>query len=204
MSLINKMIKLCATVAVVVFAQTRAFAVCSEYSHLPDEEIEEYLSILQDPNKSDFKRSTAYNQLACSDNPVYRQHAFEIGIQDTENTLLRRQILLDRMFEKENFVIELIELANLSQESKAYIKENKGQIRFKAYKRDPSKGCITVYIHSSCDGSRQVTVSGNIVEITHIDFYSKFELTSKNTLEGYVVSSRRYKTDKIPAKLNLF
>lgn len=119
---------------------TTAFAGCTEYQHSPDTEIEQYVSILEDPEKPEIKRSIAYDKVACSDNSIYRQYALKIGLQDTSGSILRSKILMAAMMAKDNFVIDLIGSPNLTKDSKAYIKENNGQIRFKAYNRDPVEG----------------------------------------------------------------
>ena len=204
MSLVHRTSATCFLLFVLVYTQTTALANCTEYSHYPDAEIEQYIGILQNSEKSEIQRSIAYDKIACSDNPNYRQYALEIGLQDTSNSLLRSKILMDAMMSKDIFVIDLIEPSNLSKESKDYIKENSGQLRFKAYQRDPTEGCITIYIHSKCGSDRQVKVTGQYVEVTFINFYGKFELTPNNDLKGYVISSGGAKTGKIPAKLNLF
>lgn len=203
MSLIHQTTVTCFLFFLLVYNQTTAFATCTEYQHYPDVEIEEYINILQDQEKPEIKRSIAYDKIGCSDNPIYRQYALEIGLQDATASILRSKILMDAMIGKDIFVIDLIESPKLGKESKAYIKENNHQIRFKAYKRDPVEGCITIYIHSKCGSDRQVKVTGKYVEITFIKFYGRFELTTNNDLEGYVISSSRPKTEKIPAKLNL-
>jgi hypothetical protein len=188
----------------VLFTHSTALAICTDYQHYPDAEIEKYVSILEDPAQPEIRRTIAYDKIACSDDPIYRQHALKIGLKDTSASILRSKILMDAMMRKDIFVIDLIESQNLTKESKTYIKENNGQLRFQAYNRDPVQGCITIYIHSKCGGNRQVKITGKFVEVTFIKFYGKFELTSNNDLEGYVISSRRSKTDKIPAKMSVF
>jgi len=204
MSLIRQAAATCILFFLSICVPTTVLAICTEYQHYPDVEIEKYINILQDPEKSEIKRSNAYAKIACSDNPIYRQHALTIGLRDTSTSILRSQILMDAMMSKDIFVIDLIESPNLSKESKAYIKENNSQIRFKAYERDPSEGCITIYIHSKCGSDHQVKITGKYIEVMFIKFYGKFELTSSNQLEGYVISSSRPKTEKISAKLSLF
>lgn len=195
----------CFLLFLIVYTPTMAFAICAEYTHYTDIEIEKYMNILQNSEKSETSRTLAYDKISCSDSPIYRQYSLEIGLQDTSNSILRSKILLDIMMDKDIFVINLIDSPNLNKESKNYIKRNNDQIRFKAYQRDPVKGCITIYINSKCGSDRQIKVIGKFVEITYVRFYGKFELTSNNHLEGYVIySANQKKTEKIPAKLILF
>jgi len=204
MNLVKHAATACFLLFLVVYTQTKAFAVCTEYTHYTDVEIEKYMSILQDFEKTEISRTIAYDKISCSDDPVYRQYALKIGLQDISNSILRSKILMDVMMDKDSFVIDLIESPSLNKESEDYIKENNSQIRFRAYQRDLEEGCVTIYIHSKCGSDRQVKVSGKYVEITFIKFYGRFELTSNNDLEGYVIYSGRPKTEKITAKLILF
>ena len=121
-------------------------------------------------------------------------------------TSIFRSFLMDAMMEREIFVIDLIEASNLSKASRSYIKTTNGQIRFQAYKKDYSIGCITLYVHSDCGGGREIKVSGQIVELNYaspLQLYGKFKLTSDNKLVGSIVSGRS-KTGKISAEMQLF
>lgn len=205
MSLTYQMAAIATVILVTVCFQTRAVAVCDGFSDYPDAEIEEYFNILNNPKKTEIKRLFAYKYLVCSNDSVYRQRAFTLGLQGNADSMLRSQVLIDAMMARSNFVIDLIDSSKLSKESRKFIKDNGGQIEFQAYQKDPTVGCITIYVRSKCGGNRQVKISGQSVEVTYspTGLYGRFDLTSENTLQGYVKSSRS-KTGKIPSKLHLF
>ncbi len=204
MRLKQKITAPCFLLFLVLCNQRTTLATCTEYMHYADSDIKEYVSILQDTKKTEIERSFAYENLACSDDPVYRQLALKIGLQDASATILRSKILMDAMMTKDTFVIDLFESPNLSKESKSYVKEHNHQIRFQAYMSDPIQGCISIYSRTKCLTGRQIKITGRHVDITYIKFYGSFELTSNNELEGYVISTGRPKTEKISAKMILF
>ena len=90
----------------VLFAATPVLA-CETYKALSATELKEFRDKLAEQDADPIDRLFAYQELACSDQPVMRAYAIRAGMENAKDPILRQQIAFDALMALPRVDIEL-------------------------------------------------------------------------------------------------
>lgn len=186
-------------IALVIVAGWPALACEGDYEPIPMEDLKEYRAKLVEPEADPFDRLFAFERLACSDRPTIRTYAIEQGMKSSTDEIVRHEILLRSILQRDQFVIELIS-TGADQEAKRELERYGGLIRKFIVRRLPERGCVQWRETTDECAGYSAQVSGGKVIVTHANQWDGFfELTSTGELVGFIRTERA----QIPARIPL-
>ena len=177
------------------FVFTAYASACEQYNSIPIEELKEYRDKLIEADADPFDRLFAFEKLICSDKPTIRSYAIETGMQSAADTLVRHEILLQAILQRNQIVIELIS-ANADQSQKKQIDRHGGALLETVRGTFPKDGCVSWTSNDACEGFF-LQVSGGKAILNGNGYDGFFELTKTGDLVGYV----RFNRVRVPARI---
>lgn len=188
----------------VVLALSLAFSAtgsaCEGFKSVPQDQAQAMLDTLGNPKSKPLERVFAFQTLACSDLPAVRRVAMEQGLKGND-PILRGQVLLEILMQKDAFSLELLDSPNLPPQSRENIKRRGGSMLYNFRFKDRAQGCISIGFNNECDKIRKIVISGDKVQILDAGEFTDLQLQPDNTLRG---TWKRINEPPIPARIILF
>lgn len=164
---------------------------CEEYKTLAQADIKEFRDKLTDPNADPIDRLFAFQELACSDSPVMRDYAIRTGLANASDELVRNQIALEALLQKQRIEIEIIP-KGAERKAQEYFKERyNNMIMIEVADTYPEDGCV-VFRRNDSDSCTwmYLKLDGPDAILAHDrSFSGKFELVATGELVGFVRNS---------------
>lgn len=191
--------KLCLVIAAIVLSAIAPATACEEYKPLSASELKEFRDKLAEKDADPIDRLFAYQELACSDQPVMRSYAIRAGLENAKDPILRQQIAFDALMAMPRIDIELSK-DGADDRARQFI-ANKGSVISNDVRyRNPKLGCIELNIRQSCDEGTSITIKGDTM------LYNAFGLvgTLSLTETGEFVGTVRYNGSPMPARIRFY
>ncbi len=176
---------------------------CETFENLSNEDVKLFRDKLIEPNADSLDKLFAFEKLACSNNPTIRALAVREGLSKSSDELVRHQILLEAMMQKNRIDIELADGRNLTPNDKKFINSHAGIYSRKVEGRDRSFGCLALH-RQGCRSDDAVFIKGDLVEFNRGRITGVFRLSTQNELVGYLKPQANNRYSKIPAVIKLF
>lgn len=192
---------------VILFCMFLSIAVngfaCEEFKKISLEDAKEYRAVIGNAGADPLDRMFAVEQLVCSDNPNLRAWAIEHGLKNSSDPLVRNQVMLIAMMQKQRIDINLDAKGNLTAADKQFVKKNSGVLSLVVQYRSNKDGCISFAHRDRCVTKQSLYIKGDKVEFNLNHMIGEFRLSSANELVGYLrqVSKKGY--GRIPAVISL-
>ena len=184
--------------------QSGLMLACEKYNSYSNEEAKEYLEMLNNPDANPVDRMFAIQQLACSDNPNLRNHSVKEGLKQSADPLVRNQVMLVAMMQKQRIDVELSSQKELTKGDKKFIADNSGTYSNNVKYRSESEGCISLYSPKECLKQNSLFIKGDKLEFNHGAIMGEFRLSEGNELVGYIRVKNTSQYSRIPAVIKLF
>lgn len=178
-------------------------ASCTQFQHYEQHDLDGFITILENAELSETLRLSAYDKLACADDPVIRSTAVSEGLKDLSASVLRERVFLDSVLSSEVIVVTLIDSPGYNQETRKLVEKHKHEIRLIANNAYPDQGCVSLFKAKKCK-RQYLKVEKTKILYQGKTYQGEFELTRSNTVEGYVLKKASAKAQKISAKITLF
>ena len=108
------------------YLQCKETLACEKFTRYSTEEAKEYRDMLNKADADSLDRLSAFQRLVCSDNPILRNYAIQQGLKNSKDPLVRNQVLLDAMMQKERIDIEMYSNDQLTKQDKEFIAKHAG------------------------------------------------------------------------------
>jgi hypothetical protein len=172
---------------------------CETYKALSATELKEFRNKLTEKGADPIDRLFAYQELACSDQPVMRAYAIRAGMENARDPILRQQIAFDALMAMPRVDVELSG-NDLGKNAKRYI-EGEGNVISSAVRyRDLKKGCLSFYSSDSCQEGSAMTIKGDTLLVSGSNLVGTLALTETGEFIGTV----RYRGDPITARVRIY
>ncbi len=176
---------------------------CEAYKSVPQDQAQAMLDALGNPKAKSLERVFAFQTLACSDIPSVRRVAMEQGLKNGNDPVLRGQVLLEILMQKDAVNLDLLDTPNLPPLSRDFIKRRGGSMLYTFRFKDRAQGCISIGYNHECDRTRKITISGDKIQILdgNQSAHADLQLQPDNTLRGLW---KRRDDAPIPVRITLF
>lgn len=165
--------------------EARAALACDQFIALDAAQAKELMATLKNPGADQFDRIFAFETLVCSDRPVIRDFAMKEGLANAGDDMVRAQVLMEIMFQKERYRIRLIGSPSLDPQAKKFIEEKKAALFYDNKMTDKVKGCVSLY-GDQCRPDRQFSFKGTTILLRYDSLLGEFRLQEDNTLAGTI------------------
>uniref|UniRef100_UPI003BA97C54 hypothetical protein n=1 Tax=Stappia sp. TaxID=1870903 RepID=UPI003BA97C54 len=182
----------------VLFAATPVLA-CETYKALSATELKEFRDKLAEQDADPIDRLFAYQELACSDQPVMRAYAIRAGMENARDPILRQQIAFDALMALPRVDIELSG-ENLGKNAKRYVGNEGNVVSNTVRYRDPVKGCLSFNSSDSCSEGSAMTLKGDTLLVSVSNLVGTLALSETGEFLGTV----RYRGDPITARVRIY
>lgn len=176
---------------------------CEEYKKISLEEAKEYRAVIGKADADSLDRMFAIDQLVCSDNPNLRAWAIQHGLKNSSDPLVRNQVMLTAMMQKQRIDIKLDEKGNLSKADKLFAKNNSGVYSLVVQYRSKKDGCISFLHKDRCSTRQSLYIKGDKIEFNLKHMFGEFRLSESNELVGYLRQFNKKGYGRIPAVIPL-
>lgn len=187
-------------IAAALMAVSQAGA-CEGYKSVPQDQAQKLLDILGNRNAKSIDRVLAFETLACSDMPAVRRAALEEGLKNVSDRILREQILLEVLMQKDSISLELLDGSSLPHIARENIRRTGGSIHYRFFYKNRLEGCISLSSRRECNPRTMIRISGDKIELFDRNNTAQLQLQPDNSLRGFW---RRLSNPPISAKINLF
>lgn len=176
---------------------------CEEYVTHDASTLKSLRDKLVEPGADSIDRLFAFQELVCSSNPTMRAYAVREGLRTSSDQLVREQIMLDALMQKDRIEIEMTAGPSATPDDKEFIKSLAGVWVGNVGFRSVERGCLSLYSNKECSSDAKVVISGDKVQFTYQRIVGEFVLTDTNELVGYLRAQAHQRFTRIPAILKL-
>ena len=189
---------LAALAGLTLFAATPVLA-CETYKALSATELKEFRDKLAEQDADPIDRLFAYQELACSDQPVMRAYAIRAGMENAKDPILRQQIAFDALMALPRVDIELSG-ESLGKNAKRYVSGEGNVVSNTVRYRDPVKGCLSFHSSDACYEGHAMTLKGDTLLVSVSNLVGTLALTETGEFLGTV----RYRGEPITARVRIY
>ncbi|MEP2706241.1 MAG: hypothetical protein ABJQ71_22765 [Roseibium sp.] len=174
---------------------------CEPHKSHSTDELKSLRDTMTGADVDPFDRLYAFQELVCSDKPVIRAFAIKEGLKNSQDEMVRNQILFDTLMQKTQITTVLYPK---TADHKKTVKYFRGEVLVHNVKyRDQNEGCISFGSSSECKTKTSLFVRGGLVEYQDGNFgaIGSFRLVETNQLIGTVSVNGK---NPVPASVELF
>ncbi len=172
---------------------------CETFKTIAASEIKEYRDKLGEADADPIDRLFAYQELACSDQPVVRAYAIRIGLETARDPILRQQIAFDALMQMPRIDVQLSS-EGVQGEAKKFLSKNGLVLSYNVVFRDTQKGCLSFNWTNGCDANNVINVKGDTILYNIRGAIGTLTLSET----GEYIGSLRYEGSAIPAKIKIY
>jgi hypothetical protein len=178
-------------------------AACEDFKSHTTDDMKEFRKVLSSEEADPFDRIFAFQELACSDQPVMRAYAIKAALENSSDELVRNQVLLAALLQKKRIDIEIMNPDNNSQ-IKEFLSYNHGGIfRYSVMETSEKLGFLSFDdgLDYNYKNRRGLFIEGDRVEVSYGNIVGTFRLLETNDLIGTISYPNK---GIMPAKIELF
>lgn len=176
---------------------------CESFANLGADELKSYRDKLVEEAADPIDRLFAFQQLICSSSPAVRAYAVREGLRTSTDPLVRHQIMLDALMQKQRLDVEMAPGPDATKADKEFAKEHSGVLVYPIAFVSATEGCLSLSQRDRCTAGASAHISGDKLELIHGYLVGEFRLTEGNELVGYVRASANANYSRIPAVVRL-
>ncbi|BFM04890.1 hypothetical protein [Halioxenophilus aromaticivorans] len=177
---------------------------CEEFVSYEPSELKEYRDLLSKVGADPIDRLFAFEKLVCSDKPIMRTYAVKVGLETTDNELVRNQIMLSAMMQKKRIDIELFPNKTATDLDKKFIQTHDGIYSVVVTYYSEKEGCLGLHGSRECKANYSLIIKGDKAEFKYGNHIGWFDLTSSGELVGVLKAGMDARYSSIPAKISLY